>query len=68
MLGKTSRSECAIEGGNDSRPNATDSAQWRWFVVPGSRLVIIADGHLVSEQAPTEHASIILDSITGNRP
>jgi pimeloyl-ACP methyl ester carboxylesterase len=34
--------------------------------LPTSRLVIVDAGHFVWEEAPTEYASIILDSITGN--
>ena len=34
--------------------------------LPTSRLVIVEAGHFVWEEAPTEYASIILDSITGN--
>ena len=33
-----------------------------------SRLVVIDAGHFVWEEAPTEYASIIVDSITGNWP
>jgi pimeloyl-ACP methyl ester carboxylesterase len=36
--------------------------------LPTSRLAIIDAGHFVWEEAPTEYASIILDSITGNWP
>src|SRR5262249_18965473 len=36
--------------------------------LPSSRLVIIDAGHFVWEESPAEYASIILDSITGNRP
>jgi pimeloyl-ACP methyl ester carboxylesterase len=36
--------------------------------LPKSRLAIIDAGHFVWEEAPAEYASIILDSITGNRP
>jgi pimeloyl-ACP methyl ester carboxylesterase len=35
--------------------------------LPNSRLAIIDAGHFVWEEAPTEYASIVLDSITGNR-
>jgi pimeloyl-ACP methyl ester carboxylesterase len=35
--------------------------------LPNSRLVLIDSGHFVWEEAPTEYASTILDSITGNR-
>ena len=35
--------------------------------LPNSRLVIIDAGHFVWEEAPAEYASIIIDSITGNR-
>jgi pimeloyl-ACP methyl ester carboxylesterase len=35
--------------------------------LPSSRLVIVDAGHFVWEEAPAEYASIILDSITGNR-
>ena len=34
--------------------------------LPTSRVVIVDAGHFVWEEAPTEYASIILDSITGN--
>jgi pimeloyl-ACP methyl ester carboxylesterase len=34
--------------------------------LPNSRVVLIDAGHFVWEEAPTEYASIILDSITGN--
>jgi pimeloyl-ACP methyl ester carboxylesterase len=34
--------------------------------LPNSRLVIIDAGHFVWEEAPTEYASIVLDSITGD--
>jgi pimeloyl-ACP methyl ester carboxylesterase len=34
--------------------------------LPASRLVVLDAGHFVWEEAPTESASIILDSITGN--
>ena len=33
--------------------------------LPNSRLAIIDAGHFVWEEAPTEYASIVLDSITG---
>jgi pimeloyl-ACP methyl ester carboxylesterase len=36
--------------------------------LPTSRLAIIDAGHFVWEEAPTEYASIIFDSITGNWP
>jgi pimeloyl-ACP methyl ester carboxylesterase len=36
--------------------------------LPTSRLVIIDAGHFAWEEAPTEYASIILDSITGDWP
>jgi pimeloyl-ACP methyl ester carboxylesterase len=35
--------------------------------VPATRVVIVDAGHFVWEEAPTEYASIILDSITGNQ-
>ena len=35
--------------------------------LPSSRLVIVDAGHFVWEEAPAEYASIILDTITGNR-
>ena len=35
--------------------------------LPTSRVVLIDAGHFVWEEAPTEYASIILDSITGDR-
>jgi pimeloyl-ACP methyl ester carboxylesterase len=35
--------------------------------LPSSRLVIVDAGHFVWEEAPAEYASIILESITGNR-
>jgi pimeloyl-ACP methyl ester carboxylesterase len=35
--------------------------------LPNSRVVLIDAGHFVWEEAPTEYASIIVDSITGNR-
>ena len=35
--------------------------------LPNSRVVLIDAGHFVWEEAPTEYASIILDSITGAR-
>jgi pimeloyl-ACP methyl ester carboxylesterase len=33
--------------------------------LPSSRLVVIEAGHFVWEEAPTEYASLILDSIAG---
>jgi len=36
--------------------------------LPTSRLVVIDAGHFVWEEAPTEYASAVLDSITGNWP
>jgi pimeloyl-ACP methyl ester carboxylesterase len=36
--------------------------------LPTSRLVIIDAGHFAWEETPTQYASIILDSITGNWP
>jgi pimeloyl-ACP methyl ester carboxylesterase len=36
--------------------------------LPNSRLAIIDAGHFVWEEAPAEYASIVLDSVTGNRP
>ena len=36
--------------------------------LPASRLVIIDAGHFAWEETPTQYASIILDSITGNWP
>jgi pimeloyl-ACP methyl ester carboxylesterase len=35
--------------------------------LPTSRLFIVDAGHFVWEEAPTEYASIVLDSVTGNR-
>ncbi len=35
--------------------------------LPNSRVVLIDAGHFVWEEAPGEYASIILDSISGNR-
>ena len=35
--------------------------------LPNSRLAIIDAGHFVWEEAPTEYASIVIDSIRGNR-
>jgi pimeloyl-ACP methyl ester carboxylesterase len=35
--------------------------------LPASRLVVVDAGHFVWEEAPAEYASIVLDSITGNR-
>jgi pimeloyl-ACP methyl ester carboxylesterase len=35
--------------------------------LPNSRVVLIDAGHFVWEEAPTEYASIIVDSITGTR-
>jgi pimeloyl-ACP methyl ester carboxylesterase len=35
--------------------------------LPTSRLVVVDAGHFVWEEAPTEYASIILESITGDR-
>ncbi len=35
--------------------------------LPTSRVVLIDAGHFVWEEAPAEYASIILDSVTGNR-
>jgi pimeloyl-ACP methyl ester carboxylesterase len=35
--------------------------------LPNSRVALIDAGHFVWEEAPTEYASIILDSITGSR-
>jgi pimeloyl-ACP methyl ester carboxylesterase len=35
--------------------------------LPNSRVVVINGGHFIWEEAPTEYASIVLDSITGNR-
>ena len=35
--------------------------------LPDSRVRIIDAGHFVWEEAPDEYASIILDSVTGNR-
>jgi pimeloyl-ACP methyl ester carboxylesterase len=35
--------------------------------LPNSRVVVIDGGHFIWEEAPTEYASIVLDSITGNR-
>jgi pimeloyl-ACP methyl ester carboxylesterase len=34
--------------------------------LPNSRVVLIDAGHFVWEEAPTEYAAIILDSITAN--
>ncbi len=34
--------------------------------LPTSRVVILDAGHFAWEEAPTEYASVILDSITGN--
>jgi pimeloyl-ACP methyl ester carboxylesterase len=34
--------------------------------LPTSRVVVLDAGHFVWEEAPTEYASIILDSISGN--
>jgi pimeloyl-ACP methyl ester carboxylesterase len=35
--------------------------------LPTSHLVIIDAGHFVWQEAPTEYASIVIDSLTGNR-
>jgi pimeloyl-ACP methyl ester carboxylesterase len=36
--------------------------------LPTSRVVIVDAGHFAWEETPTQYASIILDSITGNWP
>ena len=36
--------------------------------LPNSRVVLIDGGHFIWEEAPSEYAATILDSISGNRP
>jgi len=54
-----------IAGGHD-RVVPLANAEFLDARLPTSRVVIVDAGHFVWEEAPTQYASIILDSITGN--
>jgi pimeloyl-ACP methyl ester carboxylesterase len=54
-----------INGGHD-RVVPLANAEFLDERLPTSRLVVVEAGHFVWEEAPTEYASIILDSITGD--
>jgi pimeloyl-ACP methyl ester carboxylesterase len=56
-----------INGRND-RVVPLANAEFLHQRLPTSRLQIIEAGHFVWEEAPTEYAAIILDSVTGNWP
>jgi pimeloyl-ACP methyl ester carboxylesterase len=55
-----------IIGGRDDSIVPLVNAEFLDERLPASRLVIVDAGHFVWEEAPTEYASIVLDSITGN--
>ena len=55
-----------IINGRHDRVVPVANAEFLHARLPTSRLVIVDAGHFVWEEAPTEYAAIILDSITGN--
>ena len=56
-----------IINGRHDRVAPVANAEFLDERLPTSRVVLIDAGHFVWEEAPTEYASIILDSVTGNR-
>jgi pimeloyl-ACP methyl ester carboxylesterase len=56
-----------IINGRHDRVVPVANAQFLDQRLPHSRLAIIDAGHFVWEEAPAEYASIVLDTITGNR-
>jgi pimeloyl-ACP methyl ester carboxylesterase len=56
-----------IVNGRTDRVVPVANAEFLHERLPDSRLAIIDAGHFVWEEAPAEYASIVLDSITGNR-
>ena len=56
-----------IINGRHDRVVPVSNAEFLDERLPNSRVVLIDAGHFVWEEAPAEYASIILDSITGNR-
>ena len=57
-----------IVNGRHDRVVPLANAEFLHQRLPTSRLQIIEAGHFVWEEAPTEYAAIILDSVTGNWP
>jgi pimeloyl-ACP methyl ester carboxylesterase len=55
-----------INGSNDSVVPLAN-AEFLDERLPNSRVVVIDGGHFIWEEAPTEYAAAVLDSITGNR-
>jgi pimeloyl-ACP methyl ester carboxylesterase len=56
-----------IVNGRNDRVVPLANAEFLDQGLPNSRLFVIDAGHFVWEEAPTEYASIIIDSITGGR-
>ena len=65
LLGKITTPVTIINGRHD-RVVPVANAEFLHERLPNSRLRIIDAGHFVWEEAPTEYASIILDSIAGS--
>jgi pimeloyl-ACP methyl ester carboxylesterase len=57
-----------IINGRHDRVVPLANAEFLHQRLPASRLVIIDAGHFVWEEEPTQYASAVLDSITGNWP
>jgi pimeloyl-ACP methyl ester carboxylesterase len=55
-----------IINGRHDRVVPLDNAEFLNDRLPNSRLVVIEAGHFVWEEAPTEYASVVLDSIRGS--
>ncbi len=66
LLPQISTPVTIINGGHD-RVVPVANAEFLDARLPNSRVVLIDAGHFVWEEAPTEYASIILDSISGVR-
>ena len=62
------RTPVTIINGRHDRVVPLSNAEFLDQRLPASRLVIIDAGHFAWEETPTQYASIILDSITGNWP
>jgi pimeloyl-ACP methyl ester carboxylesterase len=56
-----------IVNGRHDRVVPVTNAEFLHERLPNSRLEIIDAGHFVWEEAPAEYASVILDSIRGDR-
>ena len=66
LLGQIATPVTIVNGRHD-RVVPVANAEFLDARLPTSRVVLIDAGHFVWEEAPAEYASIILDSITGDR-